>query len=504
MTSAEAVGAPAGPRLGEVLRGLWPPVRSVRFWVVQATVLLIAVLHDVVLVWLRARGGTLAVPGPVTSALLFIPVLYAALNFGVSGAVGTAVLSTLIIVPHWFLTGPISPMHVWMETGNLILLNAVAVVVGVGVERERRARRRAEQALTVAEVATARYQSLFGDHPAAVIITDADGVVSETNAAATRLFATASPGRRLGDVLGVGVPELLAGVPDLRLTTTDGEDRVFTPSAQLISPDAATRLVQIVLVDATERHRRHEEQRLFGARLITGQEDERRRLAADLHDDPLQTLMFISRGLDELAGDPRLPSDLADQARVDADLTTDVGRGLRKVIRGLRPPVLDDLGLVAALRQCVTDAAARPDAPALRLRVLGTPVRLPPQTELTAYRVVQESLSNVLRHAHANRVGVRVEFADDLTVTVTDDGVGIPERERRPAGAGRLPPDPGNRVASVVGGSQITGFGLVGMRERVSAASGHLEIRRRSPRGTTVRAILPMDANGASIDVTDG
>lgn len=488
MASSEAAAGPARPgpagALVRAYRAVRPPLRSPRFWFVQAAVLAIAALHDLVLVWLRQGEGPLAVPAPVTSVLLFVPVLYAALHFGVKGAVGTAVLSTLVIVPHWLTDYPLTTIHVWVETGNLVLLNAVAVVVGIRVERESGARGRAEEALQVAEVTGARYRALFGGNPAAVIIADADGVVVETNAAATRLFGDAAAGRGLSELLGQNAPSLIAGVPELELSTIDGETRLFAPSAQVISPQGTPSLLQVCLVDITDQHRRQEEQRTFGARLLAVQEDERRRLARDLHDDPLQTLMFLSRGLDDLADDPRLAADVADQLRSDAGLATDVGQALRKVIRGLRPPVLDDLGLVSALRQLVSEAAARADAPTIQLNVDGDPVRLAPQTELTAYRVVQESLSNVLRHADAVRVEVHATFGDELTLTVSDDGVGF---RHLPATGPDHATSPHDQPEPRGGG-----LGLLGMRERVTAVGGDVEASERTPQGTTIRARLPV------------
>lgn len=489
MTAAEIKTAPAPRpwvRLPHALRAIAPPIHSGRFWVVQASVLTIAALHDLVLVWLREREDFVLVPGPVTSALLFIPVLYAALNFGVKGAVGTSVLSSITIIPHWPATSPWSSIHVWVEAGNLILLNAVAVVVGIRVERERSARERAENALTTAEVATARYYALFDDHQTAVLIAGADGIVAETNAAGATLLGQDAVGKDLQELLGHPAAELLAGIPLLPLRTAGGEERLFAPSAQIVSPDPSSRLVQVCLADVTEQHRRHEEQREFSARLIAVQEDERRRLAQDLHDDPLQTLMFLSRGLEDVAADPRLPADVASQIARDAGLSSDVGHVLREVIRGLRPPVLDALGLVSALRQLVDEAASRPASPDVSLQVRGRPVRLAPQVELTAYRVVQEALSNALRHADAGHLDVRVKFGESLCVAVCDNGRGI---EARP----KSTPPPSARVLGVG-----HGWGLVGMRERVAAVGGTLEIRKRSPRGTIIRATLPIAAEAVA------
>jgi signal transduction histidine kinase len=144
---------------------------------------------------------------------------------------------------------------------------------------------------------------------------------------------------------------------------------------------------------------------------------------------------------------------------------------LRKLIQGLRPPVLDDLGLVSALRQLTDEVRSRTTL-AVRLTVTGSVIRLSPDLELAAYRIAQESLTNVIRHAQANRAQVRLSFGDALVLTVSDNGRGMPLRGSAPQ------PGPG--------------LGLIGMRERVNMAGGSLEVKTRRPHGTLVRATLPL------------
>ena len=476
MTSPEpgsTTSAMTSRKWASLVRMMIPPFRSPQFWLLQIMVFVIAATHDLLLAWLGHQDGPLAIPEPVTSALFFVPVLYAALFFGVQGAVGTALLSTVLVIPHWFTADSLTSVHVWIESGNLLVLNVIAVVVGRRVERERLARVHAERALTVAESATTRYQALFGTHPSPVVIADAAGSIVESNAAAAQLFGD-TKGQDLQTLLGVALADLLEQSSRLRLPTQEGEERLFLPNAQAISVGSGVELIQVCLVDITEQQRRQDEQRRFSLRLLEVQEEERRRLTEELHDDPLQTLMFLSRELEDVATQPDLPPGLAERIHRDAVLVTDAGTVLRRVIHGLRPPVLDDLGLVSALRQLTTEAAGRPEAPTIQLHISGRPQRLAAQTELTAYRVVQESLSNVLRHADAGRADVRVAFKHDLTITVADNGRGIQTDAVREE----------NR--------QLQGFGLLGMRERVAAVGGHIEVRPRSPQGTLIRVTMPV------------
>jgi len=453
---------------------LRPPVRDVRFWLVQVVVLFVAVLDEVLDV--LGVQPPLGIPRSTITVLLLVPVIYAALNFGVRGAVATALAATLLMIPDWFLIAGGTTASAWGEIGNLAVLNVVAVIVGQRVDREGQARLGAEEALRAHEIAEGRYRALFDEQHAPVLVTDAAGVVSEANAAATHLLGAGEHGggqagvhgRLLSDLVDAPVTAILAGaVPRIPVG-----DRVFAPKARTLEVGSGERLVQLVLVDVTEEEHRAREQRAYAAHLVTVQEDERRRLAQDLHDDPLQTLTYLVRMLEQLSEDPRLPPDLAPVVRRDGELATVVVDALRTVIHGLRPPVLDDFGAVAALRQLVDEVRVRSHI-SIRLRVSGDQVRLSAQCELTVYRVAQEALNNVVRHSQATQARVDLRFGEQVVLTVTDDGCGIPA----------------SRTTSP--GSDDGGLGLIGMRERVAQLEGSLEVRARTPHGTLVRATLP-------------
>jgi len=455
-----------GSRATELVDRLRLPVRAGRFWLVQAGVLFVALLDEVVLDVLGVQPP-FEIPRSTITSLLLVPVIYAALNFGVRGAVGTALWATALMFPDWLFIAGVTTANAWVEIGNLAVLNAVAVIVGQRVDREEHARLRAEEALRASEVAEARYRALFDEQHAPVLVTDADGVVTEANAAAASLLGAGVPGRLLSDLVHTTVTAILVGtVPRLPVG-----DRVFVPTGRTLEVGSGERLIQIVLVDVTEEEHRTREQRAYAAHLVTVQEDERRRLARDLHDDPLQTLTYLVRMLEHLTDDPKLPPDLATLVRRDGELAAEVVDVLRTVIHGLRPPVLDDFGAVAALRQLVDEVRARHGI-SVRMRVSGEQVRLSAQCELTVYRVAQEALSNVVRHAHATNTRVDLHFGEQVVLTVTDDGSGIPASSTTSASlGGRL--------------------GLIGMRERVNLVGGSLEVHALKPHGTVVRATLP-------------
>jgi PAS domain S-box-containing protein len=208
--------------------------------------------------------------------------------------------------------------------------------------------------------------------------------------------------------------------------------------------------------------------------LSRSQEDERRRIARELHDSLGQYLTALKLALGALApalGDPRL-RDLV--GRLDA-LTTEVDRELDDIIAALRPVVLDELGLAGALPGIVADWSRQSGIAAEALVVQVGDERFEDESESTLYRVTQESLTNVVKHARARNVAVTLaRRQDELHLTIEDDGVGFDVNRQ--------------------GG----GWGLRGMAERARSAGGLLQIESTPAGGTTVLVRLPCRPRGAA------
>jgi signal transduction histidine kinase len=203
------------------------------------------------------------------------------------------------------------------------------------------------------------------------------------------------------------------------------------------------------------------------AGLVTAQEEERRRLRRDLHDGLGPTLAGLTLGLDTArarsAGQPELTELLGRLKAETQRAVTDV----RRIVYGLRPPALDEFGLVGSLREEV--GRLQYEAPALTV-TLDAPdedlAQLPAAVEVACYRIVTEALTNVTRHADATRCWVRIQLEHGLDVDVSDDGVGLPDGWR-------------------------TGVGIASMRERVAELGGTLVIEPCLPHGTRISARLP-------------
>lgn len=196
--------------------------------------------------------------------------------------------------------------------------------------------------------------------------------------------------------------------------------------------------------------------------VLRAQEEERARIARDLHDEVNQALTAILLRLQASAGDA--PPELADELAETRALAQQAMGELLRLARELRPAALDDHGLVPALRSQVAEFGRRPGITA-HLEVEDGLPELSPDAQLVVYRVAQESLSNVARHADARTVTVSLGRDDDgrhVRLRVADDGIGL----QTPS------PTPG------------TGLGLAGMRERALLAGGRLDVRCSDDDGT--------------------
>ncbi len=213
--------------------------------------------------------------------------------------------------------------------------------------------------------------------------------------------------------------------------------------------------------------------RYLGA-LTQFQEDERRRIARDLHDETIQNLLVLTRRLELLGAGEDDPDRRSQLGEVQALITT-VIQGVRRISQNLRPPMLDDLGFVPALRTLVRQARQGTDSlPEAALVVTGRVRPLDPDHELALYRIAQEALTNVRKHARATAVQVQLTFEPaEVRLEIRDDGRGfeVPETFTDLSNRGH--------------------FGLMGIRERAWTAGGTFALQSTPGRGTRLLVTLP-------------
>lgn len=473
LEAAPSGAAPSRPPGGPEL------LRDHRLWVTVGLIGGLALVWQVVLV-LLGHPYYSSTTNLLPLGIFLVPVLYASITFGLGGGMVVSITSAVATLP-WVLQSLSNDNTpgAWFDFVQVLVLLVVAYFVGRAVRSERQARQAAERSRQDHLLAEIRYRDLFETNSQPTLLADLAGVVQEANVAAQELFGRDGrplAGARLPDLVGT---EVFAALRDNRVrpgrvevaATADAAPAVFRPVGRLVTVDAQP-MLQVVLQDVTEDSRRRQLAQAYAADVLRGQEDERRRIAQELHDGPLQTLVHVCRLIDSLSAEPGpagpSPATLAQLRATTESVVAEV----RQISRGLRPPLLDDLGLLAALQRLCDDAERRAGV-AVFLRVHGTVPRLSAPVELTVYRIAQEALSNVHRHAGASTVEVRLWTADGrLELRVVDDGEGFDLGPGGVAAKGTL--------------------GLAGMSERATLVGGSLQVRSQRGVGTTVAASVPV------------
>jgi len=358
-------------------------------------------------------------------------------------------------------------------------------------------RKRAEVALRESEE---RYRELFENAKDAIYVHDLQGTYLSINRAAEKLS-----GYSREEIIGHNFKEFVAPehakyvrdsfwrklaqqgetTYEVEVIAKDGRRVPIEISSRAIYDKGELVGVQGMARDITERKLAQDALQMFSRQLIEAQEDERRRIARELHDQIGQILTAVKMNLhsvQRLCEGPEAGSYVKDNIEaVDQAL-----RLVRDLSVDLRPPILDDLGLTTALRWYVDRYTKRTG---LSVDVL---IDLPDENErfsreleTACFRIAQEALTNVVRHAEATQVIVRLtRDADALLLTVKDDGIGFDVERLRT----RAP-----RVATL---------GLISMQERAHAAGGTIELDSAPANGTEIRFSLPLDAK--SPDYTPG
>ncbi len=234
---------------------------------------------------------------------------------------------------------------------------------------------------------------------------------------------------------------------------------------------------------AVENARLYQSMRSYTRQILTAQEEERKRMARELHDDAAQSLVALSRGLDALLKSAdQVPESAKQRLEELRQLTAEITQGVRSFSQNLRPSMLDDLGLLPTL-EGLTTTLSKEDGIEVKLELLGDDRRVSPETELVLFRIAQEALNNVRKHSQATKVETKVQFGDDtISITISDNGRGfkVPDRPDQLVSMGKL--------------------GLTGMLERAQLAGGTLTVRSKPNEGTTVVAEIPLQEYGALLD----
>ncbi|MGA2367023.1 MAG: PAS domain S-box protein [Dehalococcoidia bacterium] len=336
------------------------------------------------------------------------------------------------------------------------------------------------------------YRNLFENAHDAIWFHDIDGRILAANKAAQDL--TGYPieefiGRRVQEFMDEGMiklaievkRKLLNGEPfaqpyEQQTVTKDGVRKTAMITSSVMTIDDEPVGFQHIGRDVTEERRMQNNLRYYLNQITRAQEEERKRISRELHDDTAQALFAISRQMDNFIRDNlTLPEQ---KRKILQDIRQRIGvtlQGIRRFSQDLRPSIIDDLGLMPAVKWLVKQKSEESGIDIL-LKITGKEQRLLPEMELILFRIIQEGLNNISKHASASEAEVQVGFEDSrVDVSIVDNGQGF----ELPQSVGDLSPS--------------GKLGLVGMQERVSLINGSLIIKSEPGKGTEVKVSVPLE-----------
>jgi len=227
--------------------------------------------------------------------------------------------------------------------------------------------------------------------------------------------------------------------------------------------------------------KQEEERKHYMSQILKAQEDERHRLARELHDDTLQGLLAIANRAQAV-----LDADGNDHMNRNIEWIRDsiiqITGDLRRLCLDLRPSILDNLGLVPALRWLVV-RLSQDDGRETKLVVKGTPKKLDSGIEVTIFRIIQEAINNIRRHSNASRVLLTLQyFPKHLEITVKDNGIGF---------------TPSKIMKSLVASNKM---GIIGMQQRAQLIGGSVDVKSSQGKGTSVSIRIPHPMNSSAAE----
>lgn len=376
----------------------------------------------------------------------------------------------------------------WLHfTASPIRDNNGKVIAAIETLEDITERKSAEDALHESEKS---FRALFEDAYDAIWVHDLEGNIQTANKAAAELS-----GYPKEELMGMNVKLFLTDESlnlsrevkdkltqhqrldapyELRIIKKDGSEVTWMVTTNLITTDGEPKGFQNIARDVTQEKRMRENLRYYLHQNTKAQEEERKRIARELHDDMAQVLGSLSRQLDNFIRKKHgfAPTEVLFLKDLQAQLNRGV-QGVHRLVQDLRPSLLDDLGLIPALRS-LTKSLQESEGIVTDLGVFGGERRFLPEAELLLFRIVQEALSNIRRHAQASEAQVVIDFAEDrVKLTISDNGRGF-------------------ELSGGVDDFPRSGkLGLTGMQERAQLLGGTLEVKSKPGKGTTLIVEVP-------------
>ena len=471
-------------------------IRNPRFWGLLVMFAAGVILHyseQLMPVHAAAASSILGTTRYTAERVLFlIPITYAGFAFGLRAGIASLVAAGCIMLPRAVFMSVV-PVEAILESSGVIVVGGMANLWFYMRRRDIAKRRSIEQTLVkiidgcsiplfvidkrhrVTHWNTA-IEVLTGIKKDDVIGTDGQwqAFYTEKRPVMADLIVDKAPENEIQQYYpdGYNKSQLIDGAYEAeRWVSPRGKDREchHITASPIRNSRGKIRGAIETLEIITERKKAEEDLRYYLQEITKAQEEERKRIARELHDSSAQNLIALLHQLDNLLTDKtKLPVKEAKALWGFYEQIRDTLQEVRRFSRDLRPSILDDLGLLPAL-EWVTEDLKNTYWVDVDLKVLGVERRLLPETELLLFRIVQEALRNIAKHAKATRADVEIKFDENkITVTISDDGKGF----EPPENLGALTP---------------TGkLGLAGMQERVQLLGGSLRLESKPGKGTKI------------------
>ena len=471
-------------------------ISNPHFWIVLALFAIVIVLHYPQQILNTDSPSLFSFLGLTRHALervlFLLPVTYAGFVFGMRAGLASLAVALVVMLPRIFLISLYLP-DALLETCCIIVIGGV---VNLLLQVYRREKERYQQALSKVEIAQQElrelqnnYKDLFEGAYDAIWVHDLNGKIQIANKATegltgysvkelckknVKLFLSEGSLNLARQVRRKLLKHQDIELPyEQRIIRRDGTEAICMLTTDLVISDGKPKAFHNIARDVTAERRMQENLRYYLQQITTAQEEERRRIALELHDDTAQDLVILLREIDKFISATHFsPQEIKhlEKLRQQTDRILD---GVHRFSQDLRPSVLDDLGLLPALEWLTSDLTKHFGI-AIDMEVLGSVRRFTPEIELVLFRIAQEALRNIWKHSEASKAWVTLKFGDDKTVlTVKDNGKGFELTERIDdlTAAGKL--------------------GLAGMQERAQLIGGKLTLKSELGKGTTVTAEIP-------------
>ena len=469
-------------------------LRHPGFWLIIVVLALITVLHYQESLkqpaFLGQITATLGLTRHAFERVLYLaPMVWAGFIFGWKGAFITSLAALACMLPRIIFISDY-PVDSLFETGTVFIIGNVLSISFASLRREREYRTRLEKTQQDLQTSEERYRKLFENAIDGIWIHDLEGNILNVNNAAEKMMGYSREQLYKMNVKSFLSEESLDLAHRIRKKLLNNEpveqpyeQRVFRSDGSEAYIQLATSVVidkgnpvgfQHIARDITEQKRMNENLRFYLRQATRAQEEERKRISHELHDDTIQALVVLSRQLDALATSGKGLSKEAHQHLEELWKQTDsILRGVRRLSQDLRPAAIDRLGLLPAV-QWLASEVNKHSGIATKVNILGKEHRLPEEVAIALFRVTQEALRNVWRHSGATSAEITFEFSDKITrIIVSDNGKGF-------------------TLTGNLGDLAKQGkLGLAGMQERVQLVGGTISVQSEPGKGTTITVEAP-------------